>query len=214
MNISKMSLLSTTLLGLSLASVHATAGNCAGATYHSIHGYGPSPVGSYQPAVYRGPSAQPGMRAMRVGHHGGAYGKPMAAASQQDIVDIAVSAGDFNTLVTAIKAAGLLETLKGDGPYTVFAPTDEAFAEIPKDQLDALLKDKVALTKVLTYHVVAGKVTSADVVKLSSAKTVQGQSITIDSRNGVMVDNAQVIKTDIEAQNGIIHVIDTVIMPH
>jgi len=89
MNIAKMSLLSTTLLGLSLASVHATAGNCAGATYHSIHGYGPSPVSYYQPAVYRGPSAQPGMRAMRVGHHGGVYGKSMAAASQQDIVDIA-----------------------------------------------------------------------------------------------------------------------------
>lgn len=215
MNVSKTTLLSSTLLGLSLASSHVAAGgNCSSGMFHSIHGYGPSPTRHYQPALYRGPGAYQGARFMRVGHHGSGYGKPMSGVSQQDIVEIAISAGDFKTLVAAVKAAGLVDTLKGDGPFTVFAPTDEAFAKIPKQQLDALLRDKDALTKVLTYHVVPGKVTAADVVKLSSAKTVQGQSITIDTRNGVMVDNARVIKTDVQAENGVIHVIDTVIMPN
>lgn len=131
-----------------------------------------------------------------------------------DVVDTAVAAGDFSTLVTAIKAAGLVETLKGDGPFTVFAPTNEAFAKIPKAQLNALLEDKAALTKVLTYHVVSGKVMAADVVKMTSAATVEGQSIKISSSDDrVKVDNANVIKTDIAASNGVIHVIDTVIMP-
>ena len=134
-------------------------------------------------------------------------------ADKMDIVDTAVSAGSFNTLVTAVKAAGLVETLKSDGPFTVFAPTDEAFAKIPQDQLNALLADKEALTKVLTYHVVPGKVMASDVVKLASAKTVQGQSVSIDTRSGVMVDGAKVIKTDIETSNGVIHVIDSVILP-
>jgi uncharacterized surface protein with fasciclin (FAS1) repeats len=137
----------------------------------------------------------------------GSYGK------KKDIVDTAVGAGSFNTLVTAVKAAGLVDTLKSDGPFTVFAPTDEAFAKIPKDKLNALLADKEALTKVLTYHVVAGKVMASDVVNLSSAKTVQGQKIQIDTSNGVKVNNANVVKTDIETSNGVIHVIDTVIMP-
>jgi uncharacterized surface protein with fasciclin (FAS1) repeats len=141
----------------------------------------------------------------------GGYGKK---ASKQDIVDIAASAGQFNTLVTAVKAAGLVETLKGDGPFTVFAPTDEAFAQIPDDQLQALLADRDALTKVLTYHVVPGKVTASDVAKLDSAKTVQGQSVKIAaSRKGVMVDQANVVKADIMASNGVIHVIDRVILP-
>ena len=169
-------------------------------------------MSSYRSAVHRLSHDYGVMQAMRVGHHKADHAKPMAARA--DIVDIAASAGDFDTLVAAVQAAGLVDTLKGKGPYTVFAPTDEAFAKIPKDQLDALLKDKDALVKVLTYHVVPGKVTAAEVVKLSSAKTVEGQAITIDTRDGVKVDNAWVINTDIVAENGVIHVIDTVIMPN
>ncbi|NIR28395.1 MAG: fasciclin domain-containing protein [Gammaproteobacteria bacterium] len=131
----------------------------------------------------------------------------------KDIVDTAVAAGSFNTLVTAVKEADLVETLKGEGPFTVFAPTDDAFAKIPQDQLDALLADKDALRKVLTYHVVPGKVTAADVVKMRSVKTVEGQSISIKAGSDVMVDDARVVKTDVMASNGVIHVIDTVIMP-
>lgn len=132
---------------------------------------------------------------------------------KKDIVDTAVAAGDFNTLANALTAAGLVDTLKGPGPFTVFAPTDEAFAKIPKADLDALLKDKARLTKVLTYHVVPGKVTAAEVVKLKEAKTVEGQSVKIDASNGVKVNDARVTKTDIEASNGVIHVIDSVILP-
>lgn len=135
------------------------------------------------------------------------------AAPAKDIVDVAAGAGSFNTLVAAVKAADLVETLKGKGPFTVFAPTDEAFAKIPKADLDALLADKEKLTAVLTYHVVAGKVMAADVVKLKSAKTVQGGTVAIDTSDGVKVDNAKVVKTDVMASNGVIHVIDTVIMP-
>jgi uncharacterized surface protein with fasciclin (FAS1) repeats len=132
---------------------------------------------------------------------------------EKDIVDTAVAAGSFKTLATALEAAGLIETLKGEGPFTVFAPTDEAFAKIPEADLKALLADKEKLTKVLTYHVVAGKVMAADVVKLKEAKTVEGGSVTIDTSDGVKVDGAKVIKTDVMATNGVIHVIDTVIMP-
>lgn len=133
---------------------------------------------------------------------------------KKDIVDTAVDAGSFNTLATALTAAGLIETLKGEGPFTVFAPTDEAFAKIPEDQLNALLADTEQLTAVLTYHVVAGKVMAADVVGLDSATTVQGSDVDITvSDSGVMVDGANVIKTDIEASNGVIHVIDSVILP-
>jgi uncharacterized surface protein with fasciclin (FAS1) repeats len=137
-----------------------------------------------------------------------------AAKSDQDIVDTAVSAGSFKTLVAAVQAAGLVEVLKSDGPFTVFAPTDEAFAKIPQDKLNALLKDKEALTAILTYHVVPGKVLAADVVKLDEAKTVQGQSVRIDTSSGVKVDDANVISTDIIASNGVIHVIDSVILPN
>lgn len=136
------------------------------------------------------------------------------AAAKADIVDTAVAAGSFNTLVTAVKAADLVDTLKGTGPFTVFAPNDAAFAKIPAADLQALLKDKAALGKVLTYHVVAGKVMAADVVKLTSAKTVQGQELKIEVKDGVVyVDGAKVISTDIETSNGVIHVIDSVVLP-
>ncbi len=134
------------------------------------------------------------------------------SAHAKDIVDTAVGAGNFGTLATALKAAGLVDTLKGKGPFTVFAPTDAAFAKIPKADLDALLKDKAKLTKVLTYHVVAGKVMAAD-VKAGKVKTVQGSEITIATAGGVTVDGAKVTATDVVASNGVIHVIDTVIMP-
>ena len=130
-----------------------------------------------------------------------------------DIVDTAIAAGSFTTLVKAVQAAGLVETLKGAGPFTVFAPTDEAFAKIPAETLNAVLADKAQLTAILTYHVVAGKVLAADVVNLKSAKTVQGGEIAIDTTNGVKVDDANVVKTDIVCDNGVIHVIDSVIMP-
>ena len=134
------------------------------------------------------------------------------SAQAKDIVDTAVAAGNFKTLATALGAAGLIDTLKGKGPFTVFAPTDEAFATIPTADLDALLKDKAKLSAVLTYHVVAGKVMAAD-VKAGKVKTVQGSDLTVTTSGGVMVDKAKVVKTDIVADNGVIHVIDTVIMP-
>lgn len=134
------------------------------------------------------------------------------SAQAKDIVDTAVGAGNFKTLAAALTAAGLISTLKGPGPFTVFAPTDEAFAKIPKAQLDALLADKAKLTAVLTYHVVAGKVMAKD-VKAGKVKTVQGSELTVTTVGGVMVDNAKVIGTDIVADNGVIHVIDSVLMP-
>jgi uncharacterized surface protein with fasciclin (FAS1) repeats len=134
------------------------------------------------------------------------------SAQAADIVDTAASAGNFNTLVTAVKAAGLVDTLKGPGPFTVFAPTDAAFAKIPKADLDALLKDKAALTKVLTYHVVPGKVMAKD-VKAGSVKTVQGGNLTLATMGGVTVNGAKVVAADVPADNGVIHAVDTVIMP-
>jgi uncharacterized surface protein with fasciclin (FAS1) repeats len=136
----------------------------------------------------------------------------LSPAWAADIVDTAVKAGSFKTLATALQAAGLVDTLKGKGPFTVFAPTDEAFAKIPKADLDALLKDKAKLTAVLTYHVVPGKVMAAD-VKAGKVKTVQGSELTVATAGGVKVDNANVIKTDIVADNGVIHVIDSVVLP-
>lgn len=135
------------------------------------------------------------------------------ATPQQDIVDIASSNGSFTTLVAAIEAAGLVDTLKGDGPFTVFAPTDAAFAKLPAGTLEALLQDKAKLTAILTYHVVPGKLMAADVVKEKSATTAQGGSLAIDTSNGVTVGGAQVVQTDIAASNGVIHVIDTVLVP-
>jgi uncharacterized surface protein with fasciclin (FAS1) repeats len=137
-------------------------------------------------------------------------------AQSQDIVDTAVAAGSFKTLAAALEAAGLIDTLKGKGPFTVFAPTDDAFARLPKGTVEDLLKPehKAKLTAILTYHVVAGKVMAADVVKHKSAKTVNGKSVQIMVEGGtVMVDNAKVVKTDIGTSNGVIHVIDTVLLP-
>jgi len=140
---------------------------------------------------------------------------PIAKAA--DIVDTAVKAGDFKTLVAAVKAAGLVATLKGKGPFTVFAPTDEAFAKLPPGTVDDLLKpaNKAKLVAILTYHVVPGKVTAEEVAgKTLNAKTVEGQPLKIDAMNGVMVDNAKVTRPDIMASNGVIHVIDTVLIPN
>ena len=142
--------------------------------------------------------------------YAGSYGK-------KDIVDTAVGAGSFNTLVTAIKNAELVDTLKGEGPFTVFAPTDEAFAKLPPGTLEDLLKpeNKSKLQSILMYHVVPGNVMAKDAMMLSTAKTANGQSLTINnSGGGVMVDNANVIKADIICSNGVIHVIDTVVLPN
>lgn len=146
-------------------------------------------------------------------HHGDEDGDH-GMKNEKNIVETAMAAGQFDTLVTAVKEAGLVETLSGEGPFTVFAPTDEAFAQIPSEDLNALLADKQALTNVLTYHVVAGKVMAADVVNLSEAETVQGSTVDISVEDGtVMIDGARVVTTDIETSNGVIHVIDAVIMP-
>ncbi|NPV63309.1 MAG: fasciclin domain-containing protein [Methanotrichaceae archaeon] len=131
----------------------------------------------------------------------------------KNIVEKAIEAGQFNTLVAAVKAAGLVETLSGPGPFTVFAPNDAAFAKIPKATLDVVLKDKAKLTAILTYHVVSGKVMAKDVMKMKSVKTLQGGSLTIDTSDGVKVNGAKVIQADIEVSNGVCHVIDSVLMP-
>ena len=136
--------------------------------------------------------------------------------SKKDIVDTAVSAGSFNTLVAAVKAAGLVDTLKGKGPFTVFAPTDDAFAKLPKGTVEDLLKpeNKDKLVSILTYHVVPGSIMSKSIAgKKAMVKTVQGSELTVDAMKGVMVDKAMVVKADIEASNGVIHVIDTVVIP-
>lgn len=135
-----------------------------------------------------------------------------AAAQARDIVDTAVAAGNFKTLTAALQQAGLVDTLRGKGPFTVFAPTDAAFAQVPKDQLDALLADKEKLAAVLTYHVVPGKVTSGD-VRPGKVKSVQGSELTLSTAGGVKVDGANVVQADIVADNGVIHVIDRVVLP-
>ena len=134
------------------------------------------------------------------------------SAQAADIVDTAVAAGNFKTLVTALKAAGLVDTLKGPGPFTVFAPTDAAFAKIPKADLDKLLADRVKLKSVLTYHVVSGKIMSAN-VKAGKVETVQGSDLTVVTKGGAMIDNAKLVVADVAADNGVIHAIDTVLMP-
>jgi uncharacterized surface protein with fasciclin (FAS1) repeats len=134
------------------------------------------------------------------------------AVQAKDIVETAVAAGSFKTLATALQAAGLVDTLKGKGPFTVFAPTDAAFAKIPKADLDALLKDKAKLTAVLTYHVLPGAVMAKD-VKAGNVKTVQGGMLSLGTTGGVTVNNAKVVQADIVASNGVIHVIDTVVLP-
>lgn len=139
-----------------------------------------------------------------------------AQAGSKDIVDTAASSGKFNTLVAAVKAAGLVDTLKGNGPFTVFAPTDEAFAKLPKGTVEDLLKpeNKDKLVKILTYHVVPGKIVSSEIAgKKSEVATVEGSKLSVDATSGVMVDKARVVTADIAASNGVIHVIDTVVMP-
>ncbi|HZQ93810.1 MAG TPA: fasciclin domain-containing protein [Candidatus Sulfotelmatobacter sp.] len=139
-----------------------------------------------------------------------------AGAAEKDIIDTAVSAGSFNTLAAALRAADLIDALKGEGPFTVFAPTDDAFKKLPPATLESLLKpeNKEKLRAILTYHVVSGKVTAEQVMKLSTAKTLNGQNVGITTHGGtVMVNNAKVVKADIPASNGVIHVIDTVILP-
>jgi uncharacterized surface protein with fasciclin (FAS1) repeats len=137
-----------------------------------------------------------------------------AGTKDKDIVDTAVAAGNFTTLAKALQATGLIETLKSEGPFTVFAPTDEAFAKLPAGTVESLLNNPEKLKQILLYHVVPGRVAAKDVVKLRSAKTAQGSSVRINAdNNGVMVDNARVIKADIMASNGVIHVIDNVILP-
>ena len=145
----------------------------------------------------------------------GAAGTAPVSAQSKDIVDTAVAAGSFKTLAAALTAADLVTTLKGAGPFTVFAPTDEAFAKLPAGTVESLLKpeNKAKLRRILTYHVVAGTVMAADVVKMTSAKAVSGDTFTIKTMGGVMIDNAKVVKTDIKASNGVIHVIDTVLLP-
>ncbi len=142
--------------------------------------------------------------ALFAGHH---------THDSKDIVDTAASNGSFSTLVTAIEAAGLVDTLKGEGPFTVFAPTDEAFAKLPAGTVESLLEDKAKLTSILTYHVVAGEKTAADVVAVKSLESVQGKALEIDTTQGVKVGGATVVSTDIQTSNGIIHVIDTVLIP-
>jgi len=136
-----------------------------------------------------------------------------AAGAMPDLVDLAAGAGSFKTLVAAVQAAGLVDVLRSDGPFTVFAPTDAAFAKLPAGTVEALLADKEKLTQILTYHVVPGRLMAADVVQRSSAKTVQGESIRITTEEGVRVNQANVVQTDIGASNGVIHVIDEVILP-
>ena len=148
------------------------------------------------------------MSSVQAGHH--------ETGAKKDIVDTATAVGSFTTLVAAVEAADLAETLKGEGPFTVFAPTDEAFAKLPEGTLDDLLKpeNKAKLQAILTYHVVPGKVMAADVTQLESAKTVNGQMLTINTENGaVMIENAKVAKADIETSNGVIHIIDAVVLP-
>ena len=134
-------------------------------------------------------------------------------AAEKDIIDTAIAAGSFNTLAAALTKAELIDTLKGDGPFTVFAPTDEAFAKVPESDLKALLADKEKLKAVLTYHVIAGKVMAADVIELSTATTVQGSNLAIIAEESVTINGAKVLKTDVKASNGVIHVIDSVLIP-
>ena len=147
----------------------------------------------------------------------GALGTASAEEMKADIVDTAMKAGQFTTLTTALKSAGLVETLKGKGPFTVFAPTDAAFAKLPAGTVESLLKpeNKEKLTAILTYHVVPGSVKAAQVSSMKDAKTVNGDTIAIKAQSGsVMIDNASVVKADIVASNGVIHVVDTVLMPN
>ncbi len=209
--ITRLSAVLGSALGTGLIAQTALAGPGCDHAAKTAAGY---PSG-YSPALYQPEASNgAGARLYRMGMgYATQHGTSTAKTGEADIVDTAIEAGSFNTLVTAAKAAGLVDTLKGQGPFTVFAPTDAAFAKVPKAQLDALLSDKAALTKVLTYHVVPGTVKAADVIALTSVATVEGQSLTITVGDSVMVNNATVIQTDIETSNGVIHVIDAVMLP-
>ena len=184
-----------------------------------------APPKTVEPGMEQQPGMEPkeGMEPQPGTEPKGGMKQPQGAAEQpgmdrpagKDIVAVAQEAGNFNTLLSALTAADLKETLSGPGPYTVFAPTDEAFAKLPKEQLDALLADKEKLRAVLTYHVIPGKVLASDITagKMTSMKTVNGQPLSIDTKDGVKIGNAKVVKSDIQASNGVIHVIDTVLMP-
>lgn len=209
--ITKFSAIFGSALGVALSAPITLAGpNC---NYADRTAWG-KPAG-FSPALYQpAPYGYAAARAYRTGTgYDAQHDGSVQSSAEPDIVDTAIAAGSFDTLLTAVRAAGLEQTLKGPGPFTVFAPTDAAFAQIPKEQLDALLADKQALTKVLTYHVVPGEVKAAEVVNLSSAATVEGQSLTIRVGDSVKVNNATVIKTDIVTSNGVIHVIDAVMLP-
>ena len=139
---------------------------------------------------------------------------PMTPTATKDIVETTKETGSFKTLASALQAAGLVETLKGKGPFTVFAPTDEAFAKLPKGTIESLLQDKTKLSSILAYHVAQGRLMAQDVAKLNSAKTVNGKEVKITAANGsVKLDNATVVKADVQASNGVIHVIDSVLLP-
>ena len=165
--------------------------------YPGPYGYGDRPYGQQRPAAEAGDAAA----------------KPQGEA-KADIVDTAINAGNFTTLVEALKAADLVETLQGPGPYTVFAPSDEAFRKLPETIRTAIVGDKDALKELLTYHVVAGEVSAKDVARLNSAETVQGSALTIERAQGLRVDGANIVTADIRATNGIIHVIDAVMIPN
>ena len=182
--------------------------------YRDYREYRPMPMPSYYPKHPRahGYRGEPGMQ-YPAGRQATGDTAPAVEATE-NIVDTAVNAGIFNTLVDALNAAGLVETLQGSGPFTVFAPSDRAFAKIPEKIRSAIIADKDALTELLTYHVISDEVSAADVAMLNSAETVQGSAITIDTSNGVKVDGASVTTADIRASNGIIHVIDTVMIPN
>lgn len=230
-----MKILSTALITIAItaASSTASAGHCPSGMKNKKHAHHYYPqhysyyrdMHSYYPR-YQKPHRHAGKHDYKKPMYKSGYQQPVEsktpveskdstpAEASANIIDTAISAGSFNTLIEAINAAGLAETLQGDGPFTVFAPSDEAFAKIPESIRAALVADKDALTDLLTYHVISGEVTAADVARLTSAETVQGSAISIDTSNGVKVDGASVVTADIRATNGIIHVIDTVLIPN
>jgi len=210
---------------LATAPALATAKNCSSGTKYKKHAYynhphyhghyRPMPMRSYHPD-YPESHWHAGEQVNQYQSGKEATGGSVASVTENsaNIIDTAINAGSFNTLIDVLNTSGLIETLQGTGPFTVFAPSDEAFAKIPEKIRAAIIADKDALTELLTYHVVSGEVTAADVARLNSAETVQGSAITIDTSDGVKVDGANVVTADIRASNGIIHVIDAVLIPN
>lgn len=230
------------ILGISLiagafitAPISAQAGGCGMKSYSKHHQYGYPHAKRHHPMYKKSYSYKKGYPMYhQKSYSQQSYGRhafPALAYSNQsnssttdnqtsksqaslNIIDTAASSGQFNTLVEAIKSAGLVETLQGPGPFTVFAPNDEAFSKMPEQILNALVSDKEALTELLTFHLVPGKVSSEDVVKLTTAKSVQGSNLSIDTSDGVKINGARLVQADIETSNGIIHVIDSVVLPN